>query len=235
MKRCVQCSQLSPDDAMRCQSCGGGGFIFPRPPKVTGNIGFRSAGRRMVILTIIVVLISGVSLLGNYCFCQSKLARLARQFADELTQTQQQHEAAVQSEEEVYRSQASTQESAHRVLLGNAAIISGALAVNRHQQEWARRLSHDLLLASSPIETNLVQMERLGSDRAIAAQTALEKVAKLAAPPRSRVEVSKRGDGFEVRVAFRMSALTPNESGAITKHHDVESMRREVEQLSGRV
>ena len=43
------------------------------------------------------------------------------------------------------------------------------------------------------------------------------------------------GGGFSVRVAFRMSALAKNEAGAVTKHHNTLTMRREIEDLSAQV
>ncbi len=81
-------------------------------------------------------------------------------------------------------------------------------------------------------------MENLGQDATVAAQTALEKVARLAASPEgSRVEARPRtAMVFACKsVAFMMSRLSSHETGAITKHHTTAAMRVEIQDLSARV
>jgi hypothetical protein len=133
------------------------------------------------------------------------------------------------------RSELNTQSRALEAELQDPELISGELARKQHETEWASRLAHDPKIAKTAMERTLLKMEKTGRDPQFSAQKALEEVAILAAPPRSRVQVLPSGDGFSVKVAFRMSALSRNETGAVTKHHETESMRREIEDLSARV
>jgi len=78
-------------------------------------------------------------------------------------------------------------------------------------------------------------MERIGADSTVSAQAALQQVAALAAPAGSRIEVTPANGRYVVRVAFKMSALTQHEKGAVTKHQTIAAMRREVRALSAQV
>ncbi len=78
-------------------------------------------------------------------------------------------------------------------------------------------------------------MEKLGHDATLAAQAALEKVARLASPLDSRVEITPDGDGFRVRVAFLMSRLSQNEPDGVTKRRATSALRAEIQELSARV
>jgi hypothetical protein len=78
-------------------------------------------------------------------------------------------------------------------------------------------------------------MEKLGQDASLAAQSALQKVALMAVPPGSRVDIEPDGDGFRVRVAFMMSRLSRNESGAVTMYHSTAAMRVKIQELSSRL
>ena len=49
------------------------------------------------------------------------------------------------------------------------------------------------------------------------------------------IEVTPVGDRFVVRIAFRMSALHPNEVGTITRHTRIEDLRRDIEETTGYV
>jgi hypothetical protein len=119
--------------------------------------------------------------------------------------------------------------------LRNEALVSGALARQQHEREWVQRVAHDPAIAKSAMERTLLEMEQVGHDPQRNAQQAFAEVARLAAPPGSRIDVRPSGKRFAVQVAFRMSALSQNESGAVTKHHTTESMRREIRDLSADV
>jgi hypothetical protein len=179
--------------------------------------------------------VCGLLLAGIVAYQVLALARLKSQLEAERAEGQRQHESAVKVEQDVLAAEVAAEESAHQARLQDPGFISGAVARQRHEEEWARRLKHDPQVATTAMETKLLRMERVGRDPAVAAQAALEEVARLAAPPGSRVEVTPSGDRFTVKVAFRMSALSANETGAVTKHHTTESMRREIEALSARV
>jgi hypothetical protein len=120
-------------------------------------------------------------------------------------------------------------------LLNDPEFRSGELANKRHAAEWAKRIAHDPSFAISSLDKTLLKMEQLGRDPAVAAQAALQEVALMALPPGSRVEVVPAGDKFVVRTAFKMSAMSTHEKGAVTKHTSTASMRREIENLSARL
>ncbi len=63
-------------------------------------------------------------------------------------------------------------------------------------------------------------------------QKALETVTRMACPEGSRIEVTASPEGYVVRVAYKMSAVSQHEKGGVTKHQSKDSMRREVETLS---
>jgi len=148
--------------------------------------------------------------------------------ADDRTATVAQHAKELQ----VLREQARAEELRK---FNEPAWQSGSAAREAHEKEWNFRVAHDPQFARTALETNLLAMELLGQDETVAAQTALEKVALLASPQGSRVEVTPDQDGYRVRVAFMMSRLSSNEAGAVTKHHTNESLRGEIEELSARV
>lgn len=165
----------------------------------------------------------------------SALRRLTGRLSDERAGLRQQHEETVWQELESSAAQSAAEEATHQARLQNEALVSGALAREQHSVEWARRLAHDPESAKSTLERTLLRMEQVGHDPKKTAQQALEEVARLAAPAGSRVEVRPTRERFAVQVAFRMSALSANEAGAVTKHLTTESMRREIRDLSARV
>jgi hypothetical protein len=129
----------------------------------------------------------------------------------------------------------SDERARHEALLNDRQLFSGEKARKRHADEWTKRLAHDPAIAVSSLEKNLLKMEQLGRDPALAAKVALQEVALMALPPGSRVEVIPAGEKFLVRTAFKMSAVSKHEKGAVTKHHSTASMRREIEELSARL
>jgi hypothetical protein len=202
--------------------------------KTTGKArGVASPALRSLALGV--ATICGVSLVADLGYQAVSLGRLSRQLDAERVARQQEHEHTVQQEMTGEARQVEAEERAHQARLRDEALISGALAGRNHEAEWARRQAHDPAIAKSAMEETLLRMEQVGRDPHLSAQAALTEVARLAAPPHSRIEVAPNGDGFEVKVAFLMSALSANENGAVTKHHDTASMRREIEALSAHV
>jgi hypothetical protein len=177
----------------------------------------------------------GVLLASDLAYRAWALSRLTNGLAEERARIRRQHEETVRQELEDSAAQSAAEEAAHQARLRDEALISGALARQRHEMEWARRLAHDPESAKSAMERTLLRMEQVGHDPQKTAQQALEEVARLAAPAGSRIEVRPIRDRFAVQVAFRMSALSANEAGAVTKHRTTESMRREIRDLSAEV
>ena len=127
------------------------------------------------------------------------------------------------------------EEQAHRKMLADTDRISGAAADRKRAEEWARRQRHDPALASSAMEVNLLKMEGLGRDPAVSALRALKEVATMASPPGSRVEVSPFQERFLVKIAYAHSSLAEGEAGGVTRHHNVQTLRREVEVMSAQI
>lgn len=100
------------------------------------------------------------------------------------------------------------------------------------EQEWRLRLRRDPAFAVSPLEKRLLQMQSLGKQLEVPDRRTLGEIARLAAPPGSRVEVTPEGGLHVIRVAFPMSAMSVHEQGAATKHRSVASLREEVRQIS---
>lgn len=165
----------------------------------------------------------------------ARLNILTRELSAAKEKISEQRAVAVARKENESQSLLTQEELDFQSHLQDPGWLSGATARELHQQEWKLRLAHDPQYARTILETNLLLMEQLGQDANLAAQTALEKVAQLASPPRARVEVVPDGDGYRVRVAYMMSSLSRQESGAVTKHHTTESMRGEIQELSARV
>ena len=127
-------------------------------------------------------------------------------------------------------------EAKHRATMSDARLISGAAAAERHASEWKRRQSHDPEFARSLLEKTLLEVERVGKDPKLTAEEALRKVAELVTPPRSRVEVKPtEGNSFVVRVAYRLSAVRPEEAGGATHHTTSAEMRAEIEHVTAQV
>jgi hypothetical protein len=206
----------------------------PSPPKVNLAAN-RRASPALVVAGCIVIALCVLGLERQVRYSQRAMAQIQARAQEERTAARLQHEVTASEEQKASAQEIENQRSAFQAQLTDPELISGAKARQLHESEWASRLAHDPKIAKSVMERTLLKMEKTGRDPQLSAQKALEEVATLAAPPRSRVQVLPSGDGFSVKVAFRMSALTGNETGAVTKHHDTESMRREIEDLSARV
>ena len=257
MKVCSYCGGESPDRAMRCWKCAKTLFVRadlvqPGPPRRDGSAGMGAgqppaldeikplvviepASPGMVRLTLGLAVLCGLVLAGVYGWQSMKLSRLESQLAAQRAEEQLLHETEQQQQAQARQAELEKEEGVHRARLQDPGFLSGAVARAQHETEWKLRLAHDPRMAATALETNLMQMERLGQDRALAAQAALETVARMAAPAGSRVEVTPHGTQFQVRVAFRMAALAKGEAGAVTQHTSRESLRREIEELSARV
>jgi hypothetical protein len=142
---------------------------------------------------------------------------------------------ALQKLDAQYNRAEAEEEAKHRSLLQDKRVTSGQLASEKHALEWSKRQAHDPAFASTLLERSQLEVERLGKDPALTAEAALKKVAERVAPPGSRIEVTPAGERFNVRVAFRLSALMPYEAGAVTIHTSPVELRKEVEAATARV
>jgi hypothetical protein len=179
--------------------------------------------------------ICGILLAAEFVYESFRLKQFQSRLEEEAAQARSQREADLKNAQDALSATIATEEAAFQKHLADPALLTGALATEHHEVEWARRVAHEPGLAGSKMEKMLVHMEQVGRDPQKTAVEALQEVARLAAPPRSRIEVTPSGERFAVKVAFLMSAVSANEAGAVPKHHDTASMRREVQQLSARV
>ena len=191
--------------------------------------------RRLVwVLTSITTVCIGIGI-ARWHFASKRLEALIAHQTQELTATKSSWAAALAEEIAGHQRAEAALEQAHESHLKDPSFLSGEGAEARHEIEWNLRTQHDPRFAKTPMETTLLTMERLGKDPSIAAIDALREVALLAAPKGSRIEVSPSGNGFSVKVAFKLSALARNESGGITKHHSADALREEVRQVSAQL
>jgi hypothetical protein len=165
----------------------------------------------------------------------SRLNELKSEQAAERIKLTAERAGSVAAQDQLESARLNKEEADQHSLLQSPTVLSGSAARDRHEKEWAMRVAHNPRLAKTVLETNLLVMEELGQDTTQSAQTVLEKVARLASPARSRVEVTPAGDEFRIRVAFMMSSLSSREAGAVTKYHSTGAMRDEIRELSARV
>jgi hypothetical protein len=232
MKICTQCSTANADDAVFCKVCGVGTLVVN--PSSSSRPNF-SGKTKPVRISVALICLCVLGLVCEVIARQIHYQQLAARLSAEQTKSGQARTDFLAAQDQTAKAQVEAEEAELQSHLLDNGWLSGALAHERHAQEWAARLNHDPQLATSILETNLLAMEQLGQDASLAAQNAVERVALLASPKGSRVEVVPEGDGFRVRVAFMMSRVSKQEAGAVTKHHNTATMRLEVEELSARV
>jgi hypothetical protein len=234
MNFCPHCGYSNHERAGGCLRCGRALSLSQPalPPPLPGGT---EAPIRPAILWLIFACGALVLIVVAGWMERAGTARVQTRLAAEMAALEQAHEEEVAGAEAAEQERIAAEAAAHRRRLGDQRLLSGTAARERRAQEWRRRLAHEPGLAASAMEKTLLRMEQLGRDPALGAQSALEEVARLASPPGSRVEVASAADRFVVRVAFKMSAVTEHEAGAVTKHDSTASMRREIEELSARL
>jgi hypothetical protein len=234
MNFCPHCGYSNPERAGGCLRCGRA--LSLRQPAVPPPLpGGTEAPIRPAILWLIFGCSALVLIVVAGWMERAGTARVQARLAAEMAALEQAHEEEVAGAEAAEQERIAAEAAAHRRRLSDQRLLSGMAARERRAQEWRRRLAHEPGLAASAMEKTLLRMEQLGRDPALGAQSALEEVARLASPPGSRVEVTSAADRFVVRVAFKMSAVTEQETGAVTKHRSTAAMQREIEELSARL
>ena len=78
-------------------------------------------------------------------------------------------------------------------------------------------------------------MSAIASDSARSYREAVAEIAKEASPRGSEIDVRENAAGIALHIDFDMSSMTSGEHGSRTKHHTVESLRKEVNVLIARV
>jgi len=177
-------------------------------------------------------IVCGLFLFGANVFLHGHDRDEATFLKNELQKIETEHTAGVARLDAEWGRKEAEQEAMHRGALGDPGLTSGKQAAERRAEEWKRRQNHDPAYAASILEQTLVDVEKLGKDPSLTAETALKRVAEMVAPYGSRVEVTPTGDRFVVRIAFRMSAIRPNEAGSGTRHTSSTELRKEIEEIS---
>ena len=231
MKTCTRCSTVNPDEVIFCKGCGERTFYLNRPGAANGAI--RTAHPSLLLRVLLCFFITAIVAEGAWR--ASRLNQLKSEQAAERIKLTEERAGAMAEQDRLERARLDKEEADQRSLLQSPAVLSGSAARDRREKEWAMRVAHNPRLANTILETNLLVMEELGQDTTQSAQTVLEKVARLASPAGSRVEVTPDGDEFRIRVAFMMSRLSSREAGAVTKYHTTAAMRDEIQELSARV
>lgn len=227
MKHCLRCNFINQSEAPTCARCGTN-FVGPVNSGVFENT--RSPRTGMIVAGIVAVVLGASWLKGEW-----QLAGAARTLQAQFETRNAEYAREKADQEESIRNRLAEAEVAVQRKINDPDYVSGQVGTRARNAEWERRVAHDPRFASSPLETNLLRMARLGADPEVSARDALAEVGRLSAPKGSRVEVTSSGDLFVVKVAFKMSALAAHETGAVTKHHSTGTMRREVEEISAQV
>ncbi|HUS35343.1 MAG TPA: hypothetical protein VM680_08340 [Verrucomicrobiae bacterium] len=216
---CAFCGKVNPGGAETCAQCGSG---LATAFRVRRKIPWASWAPAIPVAALLFLQVQN--------FQRAQAEANARQ--QKLVEAHREYVRSVRAEHQAMEADL---EAKHRALLNDARLISGAKAAERHADEWKRRQNHDPKLARTVLEKMLLEVERLGKDPSLTAEAALEKVANLVTPPRSRIEVTHGDHGSIVRVAFRLSAVRPQEAGGATHHQSTAEMRTEIEEVTAKV
>ena len=159
MKTCAHCSSVNFDEATSCKKCGGKNFIVNRLT-ASPAMAVRPAipARSSVVLICLCVL----GLVGEVIGRQMHYQRLAARLTAERTQADQTRTDFIAEQDQAAKAQVAAEEAEDQSRLQDNRWLSGTMARERHEKEWAARLNHDPQLATSVLETNLLAMEQLG-------------------------------------------------------------------------
>jgi hypothetical protein len=220
---CTFCGHRNRGDAQTCAQCGG------------SLADARREQFRVPWASWVPAIPLAAVLFFQHSQNETVLAEARRQETDNSSAVTSRTETAARELRERYEKQEAELESKHRAMLADARLISGEEARARHADEWQRRQNHDPAFAASVMEKTLLEVERLGKDSSLTAEAALQKAAEMVTPPGSRIEVSDGSRGFVVRVAFRLSAVDPNEAGGGTIRTSPAEIRKEIEDVTAHV
>jgi hypothetical protein len=220
---CTFCGHANRAEAAHCACCG-------------GSLADARRERFKLPLASWIPAIPVAALLSfQYMASERALSQIRSTTSGNAQRIAAEHQAALRKLQAEHDDRETALENTHRAQLADARLISGVNAAARHADEWRRRQAHDPAFANSLIEKTLLEVERLGKDPALSAEAALRKVAELVTPPGSRIEVTQGDRGFIVRVAFRLSAVDPNEAGGGTRHTSSADVRKQIEEVTAHV
>jgi hypothetical protein len=220
---CTFCGHANRGDAQVCAQCGGSLAGAPRERT------------RLPWASWVPAIPVAALLFFQYSRAEKTLIEATRSGDEASAKMEARTEVRERELREEFQRQEAELDAKQRAMLADARLTSGEEAKARHADEWRRRQNHDPAFAASVMEKTLLEVERLGKDSSLTAEAALQKVAEMVTPRGSRIEVAKGNGGFIVRVAFRLSAVDPNEAGGGTIHASPAEARKEIEDVTARV
>ena len=220
---CTFCGHANRAEAPACSQCGGS---LANAPQRRFRLPWASWVPAIPVAAILCF---------QYAGGQKALAELRAEATTTTSQVESGQKDSMRELKEAHDAAQAQLEAKHRAMLADAKLISGEEARAKHEEEWERRENHDPKLATTVLEKTLLEVERLGKDPALNAETALRKVAELVTPTGSRIEVKPDDNGFIVRVAFRLAAVAPDEAGGATRHHSTAEVRKEIEEATAHI
>jgi len=169
------------------------------------------------------------------CLLALWAAYLIRGSETQLRQLRAQYEASIEQLTEANKQQEEKDLAEHKKEMADNDLTSGNRAHEAHEQEWKKRSEYDPAFARTTREKTILEISALAKDKSLPAKELLQKVAVLAAPQKSTVEVALMENGFQIAVTFDMSVMTSGEEGSRTKHSTIDSLKREVIEIISRV
>ena len=108
-------------------------------------------------------------------------------------------------------------------------------AIQHYNSILHARRSFDKQYALTSREKAQLYMLNLATDSTKSYHEAIKAVAEQASPQGSDIRISESSKGIALHIDFDMSTLTSGEHGTRTKHHTIESLKKEVITLISRV
>ena len=100
---------------------------------------------------------------------------------------------------------------------------------------WQERSQLSAKYAITPREKSQLEMQALSKDRTKRVEVIIREIAAKAAPKNSTIKVNPSQSTYYLDIDFDMSELASGEKGTRTKHHTVESLKKDVIGLISKV
>lgn len=109
------------------------------------------------------------------------------------------------------------------------------IADEYYSKIWEERLNYSSKYAITPREKAQLEMLSLSKDKTKSVEDIIRKIATTAAPKNSTINVYSLEHGYNLDIDFDMSELSAGEEGSRTKHHSIDSLKRDVVRLISKV
>ncbi len=108
-------------------------------------------------------------------------------------------------------------------------------ATEHYEKIWEERKKYSSKYAITPREKAQLEMLALSKDKTKSIEDIIKGIAVKAAPRNSTINVLSSGAGYNLDIDFDMSELSSGEEGTRTKHHFVDSLKKDVIRLISKV